>query len=154
MVFCGIWLAQIILCVFCFDCTCKSFVPLHLAIVLSVFWLSFAPMVALTFWQTLFVPNILCRHFWLSKSCETLVCCMYKYEKRNVWNTCQGDRITSQQFKIILLVRFALVCINVSFFNDCNLHLTCKLLQQGYIYHKLFKTFTKFYNRYKDLVQK
>jgi len=52
------------------------------------------------------------------------------------------------------LVRFARVCTKVSDFNDRNLYLTGKLLQQGYRYHRLLKSFTKFYIRYKDLVIK
>ncbi len=52
------------------------------------------------------------------------------------------------------LVRFARVCSKVSDFNERNLHLTGKLLQQGYRYHRLLKTFSKFYYRYIDLVCK
>ena len=32
--------------------------------------------------------------------------------------------------------------------------LTAKLLKQGYCYHKLFKTFSKFYRRHNGLVEK
>ena len=52
------------------------------------------------------------------------------------------------------LVRFARVCNNVSDFNERNLFIREKLLQQGFRYHKLVKTFTKFYYRYETLVQK
>ena len=52
------------------------------------------------------------------------------------------------------LVRFARVCNNVSDFNERNLFITGKLLHQGFRYHKLVKTFTKFYYRYKDLILK
>jgi len=52
------------------------------------------------------------------------------------------------------LVRFARICTKVSDFNDRNLYLTGKLLQQGYRYHRLLKTFTKFYHRYIDLIRK
>ena len=52
------------------------------------------------------------------------------------------------------LVRFARVCSNVADFNERNLYLTEKLLHQGYRYHKLHKTFTKFYYRYLDLLRK
>ena len=52
------------------------------------------------------------------------------------------------------LVRYARVCSDVSDFNERNLCITEKLLQQGYRYHKLLKTFTKFFHRYKDIIQK
>ena len=39
-------------------------------------------------------------------------------------------------------------------FNACNKSLTAKLLQQGYRYHKLRKTFSKFYRRHYELVSK
>ena len=43
------------------------------------------------------------------------------------------------------LVRYARVCSDVSDFNERNFCLTEKLLQQGYRYHKLIKTFTIFF---------
>ena len=52
------------------------------------------------------------------------------------------------------LVRFARVCNNVNDFNERNLVITEKLLHQGFRFHKLVKTFTKFYYRYRDLVHK
>ena len=39
-------------------------------------------------------------------------------------------------------------------FNARNKSLTAKLLQQGYRYHKLRKTFSKFYRRHCELVSK
>ena len=42
------------------------------------------------------------------------------------------------------LIRFARVCNHVTDFNARNKSLTAKLLQQGYRYHKLRKTFSKF----------
>ena len=39
-------------------------------------------------------------------------------------------------------------------FNARNKKLTAKLLQQGYRYHKLRKTFSKFYRRHYELVSK
>ena len=45
------------------------------------------------------------------------------------------------------LIRFARVCNHVTDFNARNKCLTAKLLQQGYRYHKLRKTFSKFYRR-------
>ena len=52
------------------------------------------------------------------------------------------------------LVRYARVCSDVSDFNERNRFITEKLLQQGYRYHKLLKTFTKFFHRYKEIIQK
>ena len=52
------------------------------------------------------------------------------------------------------LVRFARVCSDVSDFNERNLFITEKLLHQGFRYHKIVKTFYKFYYKYKDLVRK
>ena len=37
---------------------------------------------------------------------------------------------------------------------EINLSLTAKLLQQGYRYHKLRKTFSKFYRRHYELISK
>ena len=52
------------------------------------------------------------------------------------------------------LVRFARISSSVSDFNERNLFITEKLLHQGYRYHKLLKTFTKFYYRYESLLKK
>ena len=46
------------------------------------------------------------------------------------------------------------VCIWRADFNARNKFLTAKLLQQGYRYHKLRKTFSKFYRRHNKLVSK
>ena len=43
---------------------------------------------------------------------------------------------------------------HVADFNACNKSLAAKLLQQGYLYHKLQKTFSKFYRRHYELVSK
>ena len=43
---------------------------------------------------------------------------------------------------------------HVADFNTRNQILTTKLLKQGYQYHKLRKTFSKFYRRHYDLVSK
>ena len=48
------------------------------------------------------------------------------------------------------LIRFARVCDHVAR-NTC---LTAKLLQQCYRYHRLRKTFTKFYHRHHELISK
>ena len=52
------------------------------------------------------------------------------------------------------LIRFARVCNHVADFNARNKCLTAKLLQQGYRYHKLRKTVSKFYRRHYDLISK
>ena len=52
------------------------------------------------------------------------------------------------------LIRFARVSSHVVDFNARNKSLTVKLLQQGYRYHKLRKTFSKFYRRHYELVSK
>ena len=53
------------------------------------------------------------------------------------------------------LIRFARVYNHVADFNARNkLCLTDKLLQQGYRYHKLRKTFSKFYSRHSELISK
>ena len=46
------------------------------------------------------------------------------------------------------------VCSHVAHFNARNKSLTAKPLQQGYRYHKLRKTFSKFYRRHYELVCK
>ena len=61
---------------------------------------------------------------------------------------------TSYGVYISQLVRFSRACTNVKDFNERNLCITEKLLKQGYRYHKLRKTFCKFYRRYPDLSQK
>ena len=67
-----------------------------------------------------------------------------------------GDvpRSTSYGAYISQLIRFVRAS---SYFTDFNTHnklLTQKLLKQGYPYHKLCKTFSKFYRRYFDLISK
>ena len=52
------------------------------------------------------------------------------------------------------LIRFARVCNHVADFNARNKCLTAKLLQQGYWYHKLRKTVSKFYRRLNELISK
>ena len=67
-----------------------------------------------------------------------------------------GDvpRSTSYGVYISQLIRFASVSSHVVDFNARNKSLTAKLLQQGYRYHKLRKTFSKFYRRHYELVSK
>ena len=67
-----------------------------------------------------------------------------------------GDvpRFTSYGVYISQLIRFARVSSYVADFNTLNNFLTQKLLKQGFWYHKLRKTFSKFYRRYYDLISK
>ena len=64
-----------------------------------------------------------------------------------------GDvpRSTSYGVYISQLIRFARAS---SYVADFNTHNKLKLLKQGYRYHKLRKTFSKFYRRYYDLISK
>ena len=63
-------------------------------------------------------------------------------------------RSTSYGVYISQIIRFARVSSHVVDFNARNKSLTAKLLQQGYRYHKLRKTFFKFYRRHYELVSK
>ena len=63
-------------------------------------------------------------------------------------------RSTSYGVYISQLIRFARASSYVADFNTRNKLLTQKLLKQGYRYHKLRKTFSKFYRRYYDLISK
>ena len=67
-----------------------------------------------------------------------------------------GDvpRSTSYEVYISQLICFAIASSYAADFNDRNKLLTQKLLEQGYRYHKLRKTFPKFYRRYYDLISK
>ena len=61
---------------------------------------------------------------------------------------------TSYGVYISQLIRFARASSYVADFNTHNKLLTHELLKQGYRYHKLCKTFSKFYRRYFDLLSK
>ena len=63
-------------------------------------------------------------------------------------------RRASDGVYISQLIRFARVCNHVTDFNPRNKCLTAKLLQQGYRYNKLRKTFSKFYRRHYELISK
>ena len=63
-------------------------------------------------------------------------------------------RPTSYGVYISQRIRVARVSSHVADFNARNKSLTAKLLQQGYRYHKLRKTFTKCYRRHFALVSK
>ena len=60
----------------------------------------------------------------------------------------------SKMFDIYQLIRFARASSHVADFNTGKKLLTQKRLKQGYQYHKLRKTFSKFYRRYYDLISK
>ena len=85
------------------------------------------------------------------------------YDKRDDFN-CEivnfpfldGDHHCSSSYGVYIshLIRFARVCSNVDDFNNRNLFLTAKLLKQGYRYHKIRKTFSKFYHRHSELIVK
>ena len=62
------------------------------------------------------------------------------------------SRSTSYGVYISKYVRFARASSYVTDFNTRNELLTQKLLKQGYRYHKLLKTFSKFYIQYYDLI--
>ena len=66
----------------------------------------------------------------------------------------QVPQSSSYGVYISQLIRFARVSNHVVDFNASNKSLTVKLLQQGYRYHKLRKTFSKFYRRHYELVSK
>ena len=67
-----------------------------------------------------------------------------------------GDVLRSTSYGVYIsqLIRFARASSIVADFNTRNKLLTQKLLKQGYRYHKLHKTFSKFYRRYYDLISK
>lgn len=85
------------------------------------------------------------------------------YDKRDDFNFnivnfphLDGDvpKATSYGVYISQLIRFARACTSVEDFNNRNILITEKLLKQGYRYHKLRKTFTKFYFRNLNLISK
>ena len=67
-----------------------------------------------------------------------------------------GDVPRSSSYGVYIsqLIPFARASSYVTHFNTSNKLLTQKLFKQGYRYHKLRKTFSKFYRRYYDLISK
>ena len=67
-----------------------------------------------------------------------------------------GDVPHSTSYGVFIsqLIHFARASSYVTDFNTRNKLLTQNLLKQGYGYHKLHKTFSKFYSRYYDLIFK
>ena len=85
------------------------------------------------------------------------------YDKRNNFDFdivnfpfLDGDvpRRTSYGVYISQLIRFAGASSNVSDFHCKNKALNAKLLKHGYRYHKLRKSFSKFYRRHSESVEK
>ena len=85
------------------------------------------------------------------------------YDKREDFNFSivnypflDGDvpRSTSYGIYISQLIRFARACTLPEDFNNRNLLITEKLLKQGFKFHKLRKTFSKFYHRNLPLISK
>ena len=68
------------------------------------------------------------------------------------WLSGDVPRLPSYGVYISQLVRFAKCCTSFSDFYSKNLQITSKLLTQGYRYHKLRKSFGKFFSSYSDLV--
>ena len=68
------------------------------------------------------------------------------------WLNGDVPRLTSCGVDISQLVRFARCCTSVLDFHPKNLQITSKLLTQGYRYHKLRKTFRKFFRSYSELL--
>ena len=69
-------------------------------------------------------------------------------------NTLEMKQIYISGVYISQHIRFARVSSHVADFNAHNKSLTAKLLQQGYWYHKLRKTFSKFYRRHYEVGSK
>ena len=71
------------------------------------------------------------------------------------WDVVQMVKQRMLQRQLISqLIRFARVSSHVVDFSARNKSLTAKILQQGYRYHKLRKTFSKFYHRHYEVVSK
>ena len=70
------------------------------------------------------------------------------------WLSGDVPRLPSYGIYISQLVRFARSCTSVFDFHAKNLQITSKLLMQGYRYHKLRKTFGKFFRNYSELLSK
>ena len=65
-----------------------------------------------------------------------------------------GDVPCSHSYGVNIsqLIRFTRVCFNVDDLKHRYLFLTAKLFNQGYIYHKIRKAFSKFYDRHSKLI--
>ena len=70
------------------------------------------------------------------------------------WLSSDVPRLPSHGIYISQLVRFARCCTSVSDFHSKNLQITSNLFTQGNKYHKLRKTFEKFFGSYSKLLSK
>ena len=70
------------------------------------------------------------------------------------WLSGDVPRFTPYGIYISQLVRFAGSCTSVFDFHSNYLQFTSKLLTRGYRYHKLRKTFEKFFGSYSELLSK
>ena len=86
-------------------------------------------------------------------------CSYQRFDKRDyfwfpfvnfLWLSGDVPMLPSYCVYISQLVRFARCCTSFSDFNSKNLQITSKLLTHGYRYHKLRKTFGKFFRSYSD----
>ena len=71
-----------------------------------------------------------------------------------LWLSGDVPRLPSYGIYISQLVRFARCCTSVFDLHSKNLQITSKLSTQGYRYHKLRKTFGKFFRSYSELLSK
>ena len=85
------------------------------------------------------------------------------YDKRDDFNFdivnfphLEGDVPLAPSYGVYIsqLIRYARSCTDVVDFNERNYNLTSRLLNQGYRFHKLRKTFSKFFHRNLELIQK
>ena len=79
---------------------------------------------------------------------------IYLVTRSTSWLSGDVPRLPSYGIYISQLVRFARCCTSVLDFHSKNLQITSKLLTQGYRYHKLRKTFGKFFRSYPELLSK
>ena len=110
------------------------------------------------------IPLIPKLHFlYLHLSISTEIVSTKIYDKRDVFDfkivifpflDSDVPRSTSYGVYISQLIRFAKASSYITVFNAFNKLLPQKLLKQSYRYHKLRKTFSKFYSRYSDLISK
>jgi len=91
-------------------------------------------------------------------------CTIKIYDKKDDFNfdivsfpCLDGDVLLSPSYGTYMyqsqLIRFARVCNKVKYFNDRNFIISRKVLKQGFLYHKIRKTFAECYNRHFDLVK-
>ena len=100
----------------------------------------------------LLIPLILNVPFWTWTCFHSFILIHDKLDDFNFeivnFSFLDGDIPRSHSYGVYIwqLIRFATVCSNVNEFNNRNLFLTTKLFKEGYRYHKIIKTFSKFYH--------